>query len=169
MSRSGRRRNRPQRSGRRDSAERCARFATAAGSHEPDISRPWLDRPRCRVSTVRHESAVRPRRIGVRHIANERADVSGHGRPPDSAPTPPGPPQPEASSVPGDDGLRLDNERRSPSGQHTREPDNGPPARAATAEAGSVAARAVDAAVPAPRVGARRANAPMCKGSGRVR
>jgi hypothetical protein len=113
-----------------------------------------------------------PTRICVRHVANERADIRAHGRPPHAAPTPPGPPQPEASSVPSDDGLRHDdNERRSPSGQHTGEHD--PEAtvrrRELSAEAGSVAAHAVGAARPAPRAGARRANAPMCGGSGGAR
>src|SRR6266851_1586657 len=78
--------------------------------------------------------AMNPRRalarICARYFANERADVSGHGRPPHAAPTPPGPPQPETSSVPGDDGLRLDDdERRSPSRQPTREHDAEPTVR----------------------------------------
>ena len=58
-----------------------------------------------------------PARVRLRHRANQRADVGGHRRSPDAAPALPGPPQPEAPSVPGDDGLRLDDdERRSPSG-----------------------------------------------------
>jgi hypothetical protein len=68
-----------------------------------------------------------PARICVRHVANQCANVSGHGRPPDSAPTPPGPPQPETSSVPGDDRLGLDDdERRFPPRQHAREHDPEP-------------------------------------------
>jgi len=71
-----------------------------------------------------------PARICVRHVANQCANVSGHGRPPDSAPTPPGPPQPEASSMPGDDGFRLDeDERRPPSYPDAREPDPEPTVR----------------------------------------
>jgi hypothetical protein len=85
-----------------------------------------------------------PTRIGLRHRANQRTDVRWHGRSPHATPALQGPPEPEASSVPGDDGLRLDDDqRRSPSRQHTRARPraNGPPARDATAEAGSVARR----------------------------
>ena len=60
----------------------------------------------------------------------ERADVGGHGRPPDVAPALPGPPQPEAPSVPGDDGLRFhDDERRSPLGPDAQEDNPEPPVR----------------------------------------
>jgi hypothetical protein len=56
-----------------------------------------------------------PTRVRLRYRANQRPDVGGHGRSPDTAPAFPHPPQPEAPSVPGDDGLRLDDhQRRSP-------------------------------------------------------
>ena len=68
-----------------------------------------------------------PARVRLRHRANQRPDVGGHGRSPHAASALPGPPQPEAPSVPGDDGLRLDDdERRSPSGPDAREQDPEP-------------------------------------------
>ena len=80
-----------------------------------------------------------PPRVRVRHRANQRPDVGRHGRSPHATPALPRPPQAEASSVPGDDGLGLDDdERRSPSGPVCVRADfraNGPPSRAATAAA----------------------------------
>ena len=68
-----------------------------------------------------------PPRIRLRHRANQRADVRRHGRSPHAAPALPGPPQSEAPSVPGDDGLRLDDhERCSPFGPEAREQDPEP-------------------------------------------
>ena len=48
-----------------------------------------------------------PARIRLRHRANQRTDVGRYRRSPYTASAFPGPPQPEAASVPGDDGLRL--------------------------------------------------------------
>src|ERR1700687_1484768 len=71
-----------------------------------------------------------PTRIRLRHRANQRADVSWHGRSAQTAPALPRPQQAEALSVPGDDGLRLDNyERRSPSGPEARERGPAPTGR----------------------------------------
>jgi hypothetical protein len=61
--------------------------------------------------------------VRLRHRANERTDVRGHRRSPDAAPTVPSPPQLEASPMPRDDGLWLDDhECRSPSSPDAREP-----------------------------------------------
>ena len=49
-----------------------------------------------------------PARVRLRHRANQRTDVGRHRRAPHAAPALPGPSQSEAPSVPGDDGLRLD-------------------------------------------------------------
>jgi len=78
--------------------------------------------------------AMNPRRAptGIRlgHGANQSAEVGGHRRPTDASAAPPCPLEPEASSVPGDYGLRLDDdERRSPFRQHTREHDPEPTVR----------------------------------------
>ena len=71
-----------------------------------------------------------PARVRVRHRANQHADVGGHGRSTHTAPALPGSPQPEAPSVPGDDGLRLDDdERRSPAGPDAGDRDPEPPVR----------------------------------------
>src|SRR2546422_7061954 len=71
-----------------------------------------------------------PTRVCVGHRTNEQTDVGGHGRSADAAPALPAPPQPEALSVPGDDGLRLDDdERRSPSDPDTGEPHPEPTVR----------------------------------------
>src|SRR5713101_2922581 len=74
------------------------------------------------------------------------------------------PPQPEAPSVPGDDGLRLDDhERRSPSSPDAREQAPEPTVRLREPHpppAACAAAPAVDAVTPGLRAGARRANAP---------
>ena len=71
-----------------------------------------------------------PTRVRLRHGADQRADVRRHGRSPHAATALPGPPQPKAPSVPGDDGLRLDDdERRSPFGPETREHDPEPTVR----------------------------------------
>src|SRR6266849_3348844 len=71
-----------------------------------------------------------PTRVRLRHPPNQRADIGGHRRAPEAAPTLPGPPQPKAPSVPGDDGLRLDDhERRWPSGPKAREHDPEPAVR----------------------------------------
>ena len=107
--------------------------------------------------------------LALRHRANQRPDVGGQGRSPYPTAALPGPPQPEASPVPGNDGVRLhDDERRSPirpssarAGPTTvclREPQ--PPGP------GSFGAPAVDAARPILRVASWRANAPMFAGSG---
>ena len=71
--------------------------------------------------------------------------------------------------VPSDHRLRFDDdERRSPAGPRcgTAYQPTARPSRAATAEAAFAAAPAVCAATPAPRAGARRANAPILVGSG---
>src|SRR5712691_6096259 len=72
-----------------------------------------------------------PTRVRLRHPANQRADIGGHRRAPETAPTLPGPPQPKAPSVPGDDSLRLDDHerRRWPSGPKAREHDPEPAVR----------------------------------------
>jgi hypothetical protein len=71
-----------------------------------------------------------PARIRLRHRANQRTDVGRYRRSPYTASAFPGPPQAEAASVAGDDGFRLDDdERRSPSAQHTREYDPEPTVR----------------------------------------
>ncbi len=71
-----------------------------------------------------------PTRVRLRHPTNQRADIGGHRRAPEAAPTLPGPPQPKAPSVPGDDSLRLDDhERRWPSGPKAREHDPEPAVR----------------------------------------
>ena len=120
---------------------------------------------------------MHPRRappgIRVGHCANQRADVGGHRRSPDASAAPPCPPESEASSVPGDDGLWLDDhECRSPSGPErarARPRATGLRSRAATAEAWCAAAPVAGAARPALRAGARRATAPMFGGSGGAR
>jgi hypothetical protein len=56
---SGPRRNRPPRSGRRDSARRCASVGTEAGVGAACISRQSPDRRRSPISAVRYESAAR--------------------------------------------------------------------------------------------------------------
>ena len=71
-----------------------------------------------------------PARVRLRHRANQGPDVGGHRRSAESASTLPGPPEPEALSVPGDDGLRLhEDQRRSPSGPDARQHDPEPPVR----------------------------------------
>jgi hypothetical protein len=68
-----------------------------------------------------------PPRVRLRHRANQRPDVGGHGRSPDATSAVPSPPESKASPVPGDDGLRLhDDERCSPSGPEAREHDPEP-------------------------------------------
>ena len=55
-----------------------------------------------------------PTRVGLRHRTDQRADIGGQRRSPEAASAVPGPPQPKAPSVPGDDSLWLDDhERRS--------------------------------------------------------
>ena len=71
-----------------------------------------------------------PTRVGLRHRPNQRADIGGQRRSPEAASTLPGPPQPKAPSVPGDDGFRLDDpERCSPFGPEAREHDPKPTIR----------------------------------------
>ena len=82
---------------------------------------------RSRASAVRHECAARPKRVRLSNGANQRADIRRLGRSPHSVAALPRPPHSEAPSVPGDDGLRLDDdERRSPSGPEAREHDPEP-------------------------------------------
>ena len=86
------------------------------------------------VDTQLQQFAMNPRRaparVRLRHRANQRPDVGGHSRSPHATSAPPGPPQSEASPVPGDDGLRADNyERRSPAAPEARELDPEPTVR----------------------------------------
>jgi hypothetical protein len=106
-SRSGPRRNRPPQSGRGDSVRRCARSATKARSGAPCISRRWSHTHRARVSAVRHESAARPTAGSPAPSCESGCGCRLARWSPQASPTLPGPPQPEALSVPGDDGLRL--------------------------------------------------------------
>jgi hypothetical protein len=101
----------------------CARFAKEAGADAPCVSRRSPERRRSQVSVVRRECGARPQRgLSVRHRANQRADLRWHGRPSHAVSALPCPLLPEASPVPRDDGLRLDDdERRSPAGPGARE------------------------------------------------
>ena len=49
-----------------------------------------------------------PTRICVRHVANQRPDLTGDDGPAEAAPAPPGPARAEAATVPRNDRLRLD-------------------------------------------------------------
>ena len=105
-----------------------------------------------------------PARVRLRHRPNQRADFGGHRRSPDPASTLPGPPEPEALSVPGDDGLRLDDdEHRSPSRPEARARPRGigPSSRAALVAVGCAGAPATGAVRRPLRAGVRRANAPL--------
>ena len=65
-----------------------------------------------------------PQRILLRHRPTQRADVGRNGGSTRTVPTLPRPEQAEASAVPGEDGLWLhDDDRRSPSLPHSRQPD----------------------------------------------
>jgi hypothetical protein len=69
-----------------------------------------------------------PPRVRLRRRADQQADLVGHGRSPEATPTFPGPPRSEASPVPGNDGLRLDDhERRLLSGPGARSERPEPP------------------------------------------
>jgi hypothetical protein len=76
-----------------------------------------------------------PARVRLRHRANQTTDVGRHGRSPHAAAALPSPPQPEASSAPGDDRLRLDeDERRPPSRPDAQEHDPEPTVRVREAQ-----------------------------------
>ena len=115
-SQSGPQRNRPPAYGRCNFARTCATSVMGAVAGVQCISRRSPVRRQSRISGVRHESAARPSVGSPRHCANQRPDVRRHGRSPDAATALPHPPQPQARSVPGDDGLGLDDhQRRAPS------------------------------------------------------
>jgi hypothetical protein len=111
-----------------------------------------------------------PARIRLRHRANQRTDIGRHGRSPCAAATLPGPPESEASLVPGDDRFRLDEaERRPPSPPDTREHDPQPTVRVREPQLprlGALQHLQLMPQRPALRAGARRANAPLFEGSG---
>jgi hypothetical protein len=62
------------------------------------------------------DSRRTPKRIRLRHRANQRADLGSYRRSALSVPTLPGPEQAEAPAMPREDGFRLyDDDCRSPS------------------------------------------------------
>ena len=64
-----------------------------------------------------------PERIRARELADQRAHVGGHARSAGAPAALPGPEEPKAASVPGDDGLRPDDVKsRPPAGPGSREP-----------------------------------------------
>ena len=84
----------------------------------------WLSRHVLRDGRLTHgdpqllQFAVNPRRTPERirrgHSTDQRADVWSRGWTTGAVPTLPGPEQAEAASVPGEDGLRLDEDKRRP-------------------------------------------------------
>src|SRR5262249_44034213 len=69
-----------------------------------------------------------PERIILRHRPNQDAHIGRDRWSPGTAPTPPGPEQLEALSMPGNDGLGFyDDKRRSPVGPRSRQPCPEPP------------------------------------------
>jgi hypothetical protein len=104
-----------------------ARFARAAGAADPCITHGRLRDVDPESQQFPMNPRCAPTRVRLCHRSNQRADIRRHGRSPRPVAALPRPPQSEAPSVPGDDGLWLDDdEHRSPFGPHAREHDPEP-------------------------------------------